>query len=305
MRIGKHAIIGILAMLLIGLIAAPTPGAFSKSDVKNDLSASSESDQTLQEKGPVRSKVFSASAEPIEGVLDPIGIKQSGYQTTDLARGSADVGASTARNITIDEADGWFVNNTAVEVSSLKRLYCANGTFDDGTDPWTNYSYDGGSNTQLHSYNSSGGYIVCRNMGNWNPSSGGSYLHSSGSEVGWEQIANNTPAELSFRLEFDFRYPTGPIDPDGDDAFGGDVGVFWELDSDNFYEGWYWPMQQLDSRETWYSVSQEYTLSVADSELAVRVGLYLAGNVRVYNLDYDDDPLGLPDGWENAQNVTV
>ncbi|MFX1416427.1 MAG: hypothetical protein ACFFC0_06420, partial [Promethearchaeota archaeon] len=25
----------------------------------------------------------------------------------------------------------------------------------------------------------------------------------------------------------------------------------------------------------------------------------------VYNLDYDDDPLGLPDGWENAQNVTV
>ena len=305
MRIRKHAVIGLLAVLLIGLIAAPTPGAVSTSETDNVLPFSSESDQTLRRENPLRGKVFSISAEPSEGVLNPIRIQQSGYQTTELARGSADAGVSTTRNITIDETDGWFANNTAVEVSNLKRLYCVNGTFDDGTDPWTNYSIDGGSNTQIHSYNSSGGYIVCRNMGDWNPAFGGSYTHSSGTEVGWEQIANNTPAQLSFRLEFDFQYPTGPIDPDGDDTFDGDVGVFWELDSDNFYEGWYWPVQQLDSRETWYSVSQEYTLSVADSELAVRVGLYIAGDVRVYNLDYDDDPLGEPDGWENAQNVTL
>ncbi|UCH05149.1 MAG: hypothetical protein JSW05_03015, partial [Candidatus Thorarchaeota archaeon] len=305
MRKGKHAVIGLLAILLIGLIGTPTPGAFLTLESNNYLPFSSESRHTLHEENPVRSKVFSISAEPNEGVLDPIRLKQSGYQTTNLARGNTDLGRNKTANISIDEANDWFVNNTAVEVSNLKRLYCVNGTFDDGTDPWTTYSIDGGWNTQLHSYNSSGGYIVCRNMGDWNPSFGGSYLHSSGSEVGWRQIANNTPATLSFRLEFEFRYPTGPIDPDGDDTFDGDVGVFWELDTDSYYEGWYWPMQELDSRETWISVSQDYALPVADAELRVAVGLYIAGDVRVYNLDYDDDPLGEPDGWENAQNVTV
>ncbi|MFX1604142.1 MAG: hypothetical protein ACFFCK_11725, partial [Promethearchaeota archaeon] len=228
MRIGKHTIIGLLAMLLIGLIGTTTPGAVSTHELNNDLPFSSESDQALHKENPIQNKVFSISAEPNEGVLDPIRIRQSGYQTTDLARGSADAGIGTTRNITIDAVDGWFVNNTAIEVSNLERLYGVNGTFDDGTDPWTNYSVDGGSNTQLHSYNSSGGYIVCRNMGQYNPAGGGSYTHSQGSEVGWEQIIDNSPASLNFRLEFDFRYPTGPIDPDGDDTFSGDVGVFWE-----------------------------------------------------------------------------
>ncbi len=307
MRTGKYAIIGLLAILLIGLIGTPIPGAFMTLESDTDLPFSSVSDKTLHEENSVRSKVFSISSEPNEGVLNPIRIRQSGYQTTDLARGNTDAGIGTTKNITIDEANGWFVNNTAVAVSNLKRLYCFNGTFENGTDPWTTYSIDGGSNTQLHSYDSSGGYIVCRNMGQYNPAGGGSYTHSQGSEVGWEQVLNNSPASLNFKLEFDFRYPTGPIDPDGDDTFDGDVGVFWELDSDNFWEGWYWPMQNLDSRETWYSVTHEFDpLIVADSTLTLRVGLYIgAGNVRVYNLDYDDDPLGELDGWDNAQNVTV
>ncbi|MFX1483118.1 MAG: hypothetical protein ACFFCP_08010, partial [Promethearchaeota archaeon] len=252
---------------------------------------------------------YSTAQDSQDGIINPALMTQSGYQTTDLKRGRTDTGSNTAGNITIDDTNGWSVNYTEIEVTNLKRLYAVNGTFDDGTDPWTTYSIDGGSNTQLHSYNSSGGYIVCRNMGQWKSQFGGSYTHSGGSEVGWRQIASNSPAALNFRLEFDFRYVTGPLDPNGDDGFSGEVGVFWELQSNGgFYEGWYYPLEDgalVTSRETWYSVNQDYTLSNPDSELTLAVGLYFAGDVQVFNFDYDDDPLGLNDGWENAQNVTI
>ena len=238
-----------------------------------------------------------------QGVIDPVTILQSAYQDTEVKRGRTDTSTNTAGNITIDEANGWFVNSTSVEVTDLKRLYGINGTFDDGTDPWIPYTIDGGSNTQITSYNSTGGYIVCQNMGNYNPSGGGSYTHSWASEAGWEQVITNIPEALSFKMEFDFRYATGPLDPEGDDSFAGDVGVFWQLGGD----GYYYPMQTFDSRETWYSVSHVFSVDPGTSTFSIYVGLYIGGgDVRVYiNNDYDDDPLGLPDGVENAQNVTV
>jgi hypothetical protein len=246
---------------------------------------------------------FSIAQLTQNGVLDPVEVKHTGYQQTDALRARTDTGTNTVKNITIDDTNDWFVNYTEIEVSDLKRLYAVNGTFEDGTDPWTNYSIDGGSNTQIVSYNSTEEIIECRNMGEYKSHPlGDYYTHSSGSEVGWEQVVNNTPAELDFRLEFDFRYVTGPLDPDGDDWFDGDVGVFWQLESD----GWYYPMQNLESRDTWYSITHDFTIPSAWSEFSIYVGLYLAGgDIEVYNDDYDDDPLGLDDGFENAQNLTV
>jgi hypothetical protein len=246
---------------------------------------------------------FTISQSTSSGTIDPVSIRQSGYQTTDAARGRIEPGTSTEGNVSIDEGNGWFVNSTQVEVSSLSRLYAANGTFDDGTDPWIPYTYDGGSNTQINYYNSTGGFIVCKNMGNYNPAGGGSYTHSWKSEAGWEQVISNSPEALSFRIEFDFRYVTGPLDPEGDDTFLGDVGVFWQLGT----EGYYYAMQNYDSRETWYSVSHVWSVDPGLSTFSIYVGLYIGyDDVKVYiNNDYDDDPLGLPDGEENAQNVTV
>jgi hypothetical protein len=251
----------------------------------------------------LNSKDFSISQATQEGVIDPVAIRQSGYQTTELKMGRTDTAVNTAGNISIDDTNGWFVNKTEIEITNIRRLYAVNGTFDDGTEPWVPYTIDGGFNTQLYSYNSSEGYIVCRNMGRYDNKNGGSYTHSQGSEIGWAQTVDNTPEALSFRIEFDFRYATGPIDPLGDDTFGGDIGVFWQLGS----EGYYYPMQEYDSRETWYSVSYVFTVSPGTSSFPVYVGLYIGGgDVRVYvNTDYDDDPLGLPDGVANAQNVTL
>jgi hypothetical protein len=306
MHLKQYSIV-VLIVLSLGI------GLLMNSETKIDYSTNqgrvsdTDTEPVFQNINQSRDKDFTISQTPEEGIIEPIAIRQSGYQTTSLSKGRTDTGTNTAANITIDEANGWFVNSTEIEVTDLKQIYGANGTFDDGTDPWATYSYGYGG-TQIHSYNSSGGYIVCRNMGIWNPSGGGSYTHKYGNEIGWEQTISNMPASQSFRLEFEFRYATGPIDPEGDDTFAGDVGVFWELGSDGgFYEGYYWPMQTLDSRETWYSVIEEFTLPTADAELRLAVGLYIArGDVKAYiNSDYDDDPLGLPDGIENAQNVTV
>jgi hypothetical protein len=305
MKVGKHVVIGLFAMLMIGLIGTSTPGVISTPESNNDLPFASQSDQILQDGDSVQSKTFTISAEPSSGVLDPIRIRQSGYQTTDGRRGRTDTGSNTVSDITIDDTNGWFMNSTSIDVWNLQRLYGINGTFDYGTDPWTNYSIDGGSNTQITSFNSTGKYVECRNMGeyNYHPSRGTSYIHSWGTEVAFEQVINNTPSTLDFKLEFDFRYATGPLDPQNNDSLGGDVGVFWQLESD----GWYYPMHTLSSHDAWVSISHDFTIPSAWSTFSIYLGLYIAvGDIEVFNdTDYDDDPLREHDGMENVQNITV
>ncbi|MHA2040432.1 MAG: hypothetical protein ACW975_01105 [Candidatus Thorarchaeota archaeon] len=220
MKVGKHAVIGLFAMLMIGLIGTSSPGVISISESSNDLPFASHSDQTLQDGDSVQSKAFTISAEPNSGVLDPIRIRQSGYQTTDGKRGRTDTGSNTVSDVAIDDANGWFMNSTSIDVWNLQRLYGINGTFDSGTDPWTNYTLGGGgSSTQLVSYNSTGKYIECRNVAEWDnhPPHGDTYKHFSG-EIGFSQVIYNLPPVLDFRLEFDYRYATGPLDPQDNDS---------------------------------------------------------------------------------------
>jgi hypothetical protein len=165
---------------------------------------------TLEDANDLDGKKHALSQSPVTGIISPASIVQSGYQTTDLASGRVDSATNTVRNITIDEANGWFVNKTEIEVTQLRRMYAANGSFSNGTSPWTSYSVDGGSNTQIASYNESGGHVMCRNMGEYHPGLGGSYVHSQGTEIGWEQVFDNAYSEVDIRLEFEFRYPTGP-----------------------------------------------------------------------------------------------
>jgi len=287
--------------LLTTLMISSTPRTHN--DTSNNVLNDAKESPILQNINEVDKPRFTIAQTIQEGVINPASILQSGYQTTEMTRGRTDTGTNTVGNITIDEANGWFVNSTEIEVTNLQRLYGLNGTFNDGTDPWLPYTIDGGSNTQITSYNSTGGYIVCQNMGDYDSKNGGSYIHSRLSEAGWEQVITNTPESLSFRIEFDFRYVSGPLDPDGDDSFAGDVGVFWQLG----LEGYYYPLQTYDSRETWYSVSDVFTVSPGLSTFSIYVGLYIGGgDVRAYiNNDYDDDPLGLPDGEAYAQNVTL
>jgi hypothetical protein len=305
----KHVVVVIaLLSIVMGGFSFSSQSRSQVDQVENDSNKSGEASAINTILGTkTETDSFSLSQSSQTGLLVPTQIEQSGFMTTEASKARTDTGENAASNISIDESNGWFVNSTKVEVWGLQQLYGVNGTFDDGVAPWTNYTINGGSNTQIPSYNSTGQYIVCRNIGNYksNPGLGPSYTHSVGTEIGWEQVINNTPSSLTFELEFDFLYATGPLDPNGDDAtsLAGHAGVFWQLGTD----GWYYPMETLSSRNTWYTITHEFTIPSPSSQLQLYVGLYIAtANMQVYvNRDYDDDPLGLPDGVANAQNITV
>ncbi|MFX0054355.1 MAG: hypothetical protein ACFFAD_05450 [Candidatus Hermodarchaeota archaeon] len=314
MRKGKHAVIGLLVILLIGLLGTVNKGIMPKAGSDSlFVSPSNEAQQGLtrtdQTERMERIDAFTISATPNEGVLDPIRIKQSGYQTTEGKRGRTDTGSNTQSNIAIDDANGWFMNSTSIDVWNLQRLYGLNGTFDAGTDPWTNYTLGGGgSSIQLASYNSTGKYIECTDVAEWgnHPPYGQTYKHFPG-EIGFSQVIYNVPSVSDFKLEFDYRYAAGPLDPQDNDSLS-DIGVFWQLEKDlAIVEAWYTQIQLLDSHDGWYHISHVFDpIDPGWSDFAISLGLYFPSNVIVDNAtDYDDDSAGDYDGLENMQNVTL
>ncbi|MFW9965211.1 MAG: hypothetical protein ACFFCX_16685, partial [Candidatus Sifarchaeia archaeon] len=251
---------------------------------------------------------YALSQDSKEGIINPVQIKQSGLQETEAVRARTDTGTNAIQNITIDEGNYWYANYTTVEVSNIKRLYGVNGTFENGVSPWTTYTIDGGSNVQIPSYDSDGAYIVCRNVGEYKKEGQQhAWTHSAGSEVGWDQIIYNPEGKLNFNLKLDYRFVTGPIDPEGDNSLPGVIGVFYQIQRGAYLDGWYYPMDlYVNSRDAWYTIQHEFVIPSPWPDFQLDVGLYLAGTIKLYNAtDYDDDPLALPDGQEHAQNLTI
>ncbi|MHA2395807.1 MAG: hypothetical protein ACXAC0_03820 [Candidatus Thorarchaeota archaeon] len=304
MRFRQFTIVALIAFTLIAGFVI-TFDSHKSHDVINDT----EESPVLQNINEMNEGKFALSQTTQEGVINPVQIKQSGFQTTDAVKAYTNSGKNTNQNITIDENNDWFANYTSIEVSNIRRLYSENGTFEDGIEPWTTYTIDGGANTQIPGYDSDGEYITCRNVGEYKWASKHTWEHSGGSEVGFEEVILNPEGNLNFDFKFDFRYATGPIDPEGDNGFTGDIGVFWQLNDDGggFYEGYYYPMElHVDSRDAWISYQDTFTIPDPWSSFSIAVGLYLAGDVTLDNVtDYDDDPLGEADGIEHAQNLTL
>lgn len=289
--------------MIFGLVL--TPDSYSNTSIQDN--DTTELPESISHQEYDKENAFALSQDSKEGIIDPVQIRESGFQETDAVKARTDTGTNTIQNITIDEGNGWFANYTEIEVSNIKRLYGVNGTFEDGIDPWTNYTIDGGSNTQITDYDSDGEYIICRNVGEYKWAAQHTWEHSANTEIGWVQSVNNTEGKLSFNMKLDFRYATGPIDPEGDNGFGGDIGVFYQVDNGVTFDGWYYPMEvYVDSRDAWYSLDHDFILPAAWSVFNITVGLWLAGDITLNNVtDYDDDPLGLPDGIEHAQNLTL
>ncbi len=291
----------VIIPMLFGLVIQPD----SYPDISTQDNDTTDLQESINYQEYDKENAFAPSQDSKEGIINPIQIRESGFQTTDAVKARTDTGANTIQNITIDEGNGWFANSTSVEVSNIKRLYGVNGTFEDGVQPWTNYTIDGGSNTQIAGYDPTGEYITCRNVGEYKWAAQHTWKHSAGSEVGFEQVVNNTEGKLNFTMRLDFRYATGPIDPDGNNGFAGVIGVFYQVDNGVTYDGWYYPMENnVGSRDAWYSLEHDFDLPAPWSEFNVVVGLYLAGDITLNNVtDYDDDLY--VDGIEHAQNLTL
>ncbi|MHA1494589.1 MAG: COG1470 family protein [Candidatus Thorarchaeota archaeon] len=295
----------VIISMLFGLVLSPTNYSLNSFSENGNTDSSGLIDS--YENDMSTKNAFAISQDTEEGIINPVQIKESGFKETDPVRARTDTGTNTNQNIAIDDDNNWIANYTSVEVSNMRRLYGVNGTFEDGVDPWTTYTIDGGSNIQIADYNPEREYIICRNVGDYKWASQHTWTHSADTEIGWEQTVNNPDGKLNFNMRLDFRYATGPIDPEGDNGFFGDIGVFYQISNGGTLDAWYFPMEtNVGSRDAWYSLDHDFTLPAAWSQFEIAVGLWLAYDVTLNNVtDYDDDPLGLPDGTEHAQNLTL
>ena len=253
---------------------------------------------------PQRTGSFVVSQDSISGTMNPVRVRHSGYQVSDMVRARTDTGTNTKRSLTIDESGGWFASQAAVEVTDSRRLYALNGTFDAGVLPWWNSTYDpsGGRQTQSATFNSTWEHVCVTNVGRY---LAGTYTHYDGTEILWSQTVTNSPLVEDFSVSFEFLYESGPLDPNGDDFPFSSVYLVFYADSQPYVLDL---LHDLGSRNTWYVVS-DFRLNITDapSTFDIAIGLWIyapSGNLILSpNGDYDED--GNIDGLANAQTIDL
>ncbi|MHA2378213.1 MAG: hypothetical protein ACXADS_02980 [Candidatus Thorarchaeota archaeon] len=311
MRIGKHAIIGLLVVLLLGHLGTMNQGALPLLDNSGSPS-NPPSQMTLRDISPeverVSEKTFTTSQDTQDGILNPTDIEETGYQVSDTLRARTDTDTNVKSNVTIDSENGWFANQADIEVVNLRRLYALNGSFDTDTSPWVGSTYDpsGDKQTQNTTFNGVEGYVSTNNTGeyNYHASLGVNYKHFRNTEILWSQTIDNDPYSEDFYLSLDFRLASGPNDPQGDDLdpLDGDPElIIWVHNN-----GYYLSLLTLDSRNTWYTLSDLYVnLPGAPANFQLEIGLLVDYKdlVLYANRDYDND--GFPDGEANAASIVL
>jgi hypothetical protein len=302
MKRGKQALIGVLVVFLVANVAAFGQTKLDWGGTSISRQNSQEIDTTTPESGSsaqlgLGERGFSISDEPLVGTMNSVRAQQSGYHTTEDLSARTDTGTNTMANLTIDEENGWCVSQADLEIWNLKRLYVANGTFDDGTSGWYNYTHDssGGNQTQIVSYNDMSEYVTVENRGekhqiqDW-------WTHYNATEVLWKQNVTNVPLATNFTLNFKFQYASGLLDPNGDDS----KDYFWLVIRIDGQTLGLVNLVALESRSIWYEiVPHPVYLPSAPSNFEFEIGLYINSTVLLYaSDDYDGD--GSPDGVANA-----
>ncbi|MHA1859326.1 MAG: hypothetical protein ACTSUU_07765, partial [Candidatus Thorarchaeota archaeon] len=146
----------------------------------------------------------------ISGTLNPAGIEQTGYVTSEMYIVRTDTMGSATGNLSFDTAHHWVASSAEAQVSNLARLYVVNGSFDDGI-PGTNDAPNGTpqyhpfgwgaiskatgwGQTQRASYETSGEkFVAVENQGYPNHPTKPSYEHYAGTYVFWNQTFDNVP----------------------------------------------------------------------------------------------------------------
>ncbi|MHA2141900.1 MAG: hypothetical protein ACXADC_05545 [Candidatus Thorarchaeota archaeon] len=308
MRKGKHAVIGLFALLLIGMHGVSNPGLISTMESYDNALVDSEAVQPLRDlfRPRAKSNSYTPSDTTLSGTIDPISVKQSGYVVSDNITARTDTGTNAAKNLTIDDANSWATSRVELEVWDLKRIYVENGTFEDGTAGWTGVTYDpDGSQIQTTTYNSTGEYVVCENIGPETQAVQNIYTHYASSEVLWEQNVTNAPLVQEWYLTFSFLYASGPLDPLGNDGLNPVyIAVFFDG------SGWGWDLTGMGARDEWFVLGDIFVDPFASfgtplgSTFDFQIGLYFPLNVDLdADLDYDDDTI--PDGVGYAESIEV
>jgi hypothetical protein len=303
--------IGIVFLFVTGFLLSTTMqvGITNHIYPENNEANQTENIITPREASPeLIDRMFSYASNGDEtGTLNPLPIEQIGYSMSENTTSRTDTGDNAA-NITVDEANDWYLSGIDLELWNLRREYVENGTFDDGADAWVGHTFDpsSGSQTQTTFYNPSGeSYIGVRNTGMKNHPNQPLYKHYGGSHVLWNQTIDNSPYTQNFTLYLDFLYDTGPLDPHGDDALYEQAYLAIIID-DNYYV--LDLVVDISSRDVWYSIDGfDIDIDSVSSSFFFSIGLWIDpywGDLDLDGqLDYDDN--GSPDGAEHTQNITV
>ncbi|MFW9799739.1 MAG: hypothetical protein ACFFD9_04845 [Candidatus Thorarchaeota archaeon] len=297
----------ILLGLLLALIVVHIPGYNQLTphpqgawDSTFPIQQTTHEEHDAREGGQRREVGFVTSEDSVDGILDPVQVKQSGVRVSENVTGRTDTGTNSMRNLTIDDQNGWFADAATLEVWNIRRLYVSNGTFEDGTSAWsTDFRDPIGTQTQNAEFNSSMEHVSVENIGPLTNIPQQEYSHYAGSWVMWSQTVDNAPFTYNYSLSFSWLYESGPYDPVGNDflpeiwfgAFLDDIG--WIID-----------LTSWGPRDVWDSISLDVNPDWISDPFVFEIGIYFPYDVDLRaTIDYDDD--GYADGIDNAESIKV
>ncbi len=295
---------------------------YSNQDVANYENTISES-QMVELKSPSSpTELITPDGSEITGILHPVVIEQSGYQSIGDFVGRTDTGLNLLQEFTIDDTHGWQASAAEINVWNLNRLYVENGTFSEGypgatLDPLGNVTYyplgwDADSidtleypdDAKLAGYDSSSsGYITVESQGGKVGQK--AWGHAAGTRVVWSQLVQNNPYTEDFVLSFDYFYLRGPIDGTaGLQDITGNCSLAIFINGINV---WNLSLLLLQQRGIWMSSGNvPLTINDPSSTFLFEIGLIIDESMVLNtDYDYDGDPLNLPDGIGNAYYITA
>jgi hypothetical protein len=319
-------------LVLFILVVSPFPLLLTTSQhrlISNQASNSSISDGAFDQSGatkvenarlPLDTWTISDSAafpEPVEGVLKPVTIEQSGYSSTGNVTARTDTSVNTQQTINIDTSHDWVADQAVVNVSNMQRLYVVNGTFDDGYPGYTvspngtiaNHPFGWGAistngdstleQTQEVSYEvSSEQYVTAQNKAKLTNQGQKQYTHYIGTKVLWNQTFQNTPYTNQFLLSFEYLLLQGPLNSSLSNKYSLKAFIDGsQVSSIN--------LPLLSKKGTWFESGViPVNLVVPVGAVSFMIGLVIDTTFNVYSdRDYDGD--GIADGVANTQYIKV
>jgi len=255
----------------------------------------------------LKNSQFLSSANPQNGVIDPVLVEQYGYSRTGDLSARTDTNENTQPVIPIDDSTGWKGSTAQIDLSDMKRQFAENGTFNDGVDGTTYYPntlegypygwdldwddpLSGGGQNVSTTYNKDEGYIILETQGELDTSSGYvTYRHYDQTYIYWNQTINNEPNSDNLTLTFLFNYDSGIIDV-GDYIDGW---VWLDVAIDGVYIDYIDLLTECPSRNTWYQFTTTNIIDQPDSfnlEIGISI-MTVSGDYYLTNPggDYDED----------------
>ncbi len=325
----------LLSMFIVTMTWVPTiPLAINNSsninlqDDSSPINVKENEDTLIEELEFLNSKTHNLAYDaPIEGILNPVEVEQSGYAASENISARTDSYQNLGYDLPLDVDHNWIADQAEVSVWNLERLYAINGSFSEGIpginenpdgNPdgtaiyyplgWSANSTDGPSSytddVQYAAYDATGRqYVTVESQGAKEGQN--AFAHVAGTRIVWTQFVQNAPYTEDFLFSFDYFYLRGPIDgPDGNDPVVGNCSIALFIDGAVV---WNMSLLLLSQRGVWLSSGViPITVSGVASSFQLELGLIIDEELILDKRDdYDGDPGHIADGIGNAAYITA